>query len=147
MGEGQEGIEECPVCGVCLVGIESTINEHVASCLDIRLREEQSQNDQPGGEEWIVYGHERAVDMLEGGIHSLPNTAVNSERQGEEMDVFVDVEGDAEEVYGRTQYTEEDLRNPRRDGKVAGPFPPPRALQLGFLGSEANWQRYDVTFV
>ena len=123
-----EEIEECPVCGVCLVGIESTIYEHVSSCLDIRLREEQAQREETGDGGWEVYGHERAVDMLEGGISSLPNTIVNTERHGEEeMDVFVDVEGDAEEVYGKTQYTEEDLQNPRRDGKVAGsaPSPPP----------------------
>jgi hypothetical protein len=115
MEDGGERIEECPVCGVCLVGAETPVFEHVSLCLQLRLGEQRREE----GEQWEVHGHERAVDMLEGGIASLPNTVVvNGESY--EGDVFIDVEGDAEEVYGKIQYTEDDLRNPRRDGNVAG---------------------------
>ena len=114
-----QGIEECPVCGVCLIGVETTILEHVSECLQQRLRDERREE----GDQWQVHGHERAVDMLEGGILSLPNTVIVNGESHEDMDVFIDVEGDSEEVYGKGQYTEDDLRNPMRVGKVAGRYP------------------------
>lgn len=114
--ETREGIEECPVCGVCLLGVETSIFEHVSECLQRRLRDERQEE----GEQWQVHGHERAVDMLEGGILSLPNTVIVNGESHEEVDVFIDVEGDSEEVYGKVQYTEDDLRNPTKVGKVAG---------------------------
>jgi hypothetical protein len=50
------------------------------------------------------------MGLLEGGVQSIPNAVIHTDVD-EEMDVFVDVEGDAEIIYGRTQYTEADLDN------------------------------------
>jgi len=130
-----ETVGECPVCGACLVGLEGAVYEHVSMCLDSRGRQQrqqqqqqQQQRDDDGFSGWEVYGHERAVDMLEGGIRSLPNTVVSTDcpagEDAGEDDVFVDVEGDGEGGFGGIQYTEEDLRRPRRDGQVAGMSPP-----------------------
>ena len=103
--------EECPVCGLRLAGIGVDGNEHVSSCLDSRVQEERREQ----GDGWEVYEiggqrRVRAIGLLEGGVQSLPDAVVNSEDDG--VDVFVDVEGDAEAVYGRTQYTEADIINP-----------------------------------
>jgi len=109
--EGVTAVEECPVCGLRLVGIGMGANEHVSSCLNLRLQEERWEQED-GWEVYEVGGQRRvrAIGLLEGGVQSLPDATINADDDG--MDVFVDVEGDAEAVYGRTQYTEADLLTP-----------------------------------
>jgi len=103
--------EECPVCGLRLVGIGVGVNEHVSLCLDLQVQEERREQED-GWEVYEVGGQRRvrAIGLLEGGVQSLTDAPVNVEDDA--VDVFVDVEGDAEAVYGRTQYTEADLLNP-----------------------------------
>jgi hypothetical protein len=118
--------EECPVCGLCLIGIGTSVEDHVSTCLDIRIQEERRNQD----EGWDVYQvggqtRVRAMGLLEGGVQSLPNAVIHTDVD-DVMDVFVDVEGDAESVYGRTQYTEADLIDPTASptsGKPSGLFP------------------------
>jgi hypothetical protein len=105
------GAEECPVCGLCLMGTGISVEEHISACLDDRIQDEQ----QSQGDGWNVYEvggqtRVRAMGLLEGGVQSIPNAVIHTDVD-EEMDVFVDVEGDAEIIYGRTQYTEADLDN------------------------------------
>jgi hypothetical protein len=81
-----------------------SVEEHISACLDDRIQDEQ----QSQGDGWNVYEvggqtRVRAMGLLEGGVQSIPNAVVHT--------VFVDVEGDAEVIYGRTQYTEADLDN------------------------------------
>jgi len=103
-----------------MAGIGMSVSEHVSSCLDLRMQEERGEQ-----EEWEVYEvagqrRVRAIGMLEGGVQSLPNAAVNTDRE-EDVEVFVDVEGDAEAVYGRAQYTEVDLINPEATPSTGKP--------------------------
>src|SRR5271169_4088072 len=109
--EGNVRVEECPVCGLRLEGIGVGVNEHVSLCLDLRVQEERREQED-GWEAYEVGGQRRvrAIGLLEGGVQSLADATVNVEDDG--VDVFVDVEGDAEAVYGRTQYTEADLLHP-----------------------------------
>ena len=106
-----QAIDECPICGLRLSGIGMTVNEHVSACLDMQVQEDRSSQ-QDGWDIYEVAGQTRvrAIGMLEGGVRSIPGAAVAT--SNEEVDVFVDVEGDAEAVYGRPQYTEADLVNP-----------------------------------
>jgi hypothetical protein len=67
----------------------------------------------------------RAIDLLEGGVASLPGATVRA-ADDEGVDVLVDIEGDADAVYGGQQYTEADLMNPESSaskGKPSGFFP------------------------
>lgn len=117
--EGRE-VRECPICGLSMAGIGMSVSEHVSSCLDMRIQEERREQG-----DWEVYEvagqtRVRAMTLLEGGIQSLPNAAVNTDHD-EEMEIFVDVEGDTEAVYGRTQYTEADLLNPEACSSNAKP--------------------------
>src|SRR5579862_3646862 len=104
--DGRE-VQECPVCGLRMAGIGMSVSEHVSSCLDLRIQEERREDG-----DWEVYEvagqtRGRAMGLLEGGVQSLPTAVVNRD-QDEDVEVFVDVEGDAEAVYGRAQYTEAD---------------------------------------
>ena len=119
-------MQECPVCGLRLVGIGVGVNEHVSSCLDLRVQEEQRER----GDGWEVYEvggqrRVRAMGLLEGGVQTLTDVAINADDDG--VDVFVDIEGDAEAIYGRTQYTEADLLNPE---SVSSSKPLGVAIQL-----------------
>lgn len=109
--DGDAEVEDCPVCGLRLVGIGVGVNEHVSSCLDARVQEERREQED-GWDVYEVGGQQRvrAIGLLEGGVQTLSNVTITGEDDG--VDVFVDVEGDAEAVYGRTQYTEADLLNP-----------------------------------
>jgi hypothetical protein len=103
-----------------MVGIGISPTEHVSSCLDSRLQEERREQ-----EEWEVYEvggqrRVRTIDMLEGGVQTLPNAAVNTDGEAN-LDTIVDVEGDAEAVYGKAQYTEADLHNPDATSASAKP--------------------------
>ena len=103
-------LEECPICGLELVGSGTSITEHVESCLD-------SQSEQQEEPSWDVYEfggqtRVRAIGLLDGGVRSLPNVVVHTDNDNDGVDVFVDVDGDADAVYGKTQYTEVDLLNP-----------------------------------
>jgi hypothetical protein len=65
------------------------------------------------------------MGLLEGGVQSLPDAVVHTDVD-DVMDVFVDVEGDSEAVFGRTQYTEADLIDPTvspTNGKPSGLLP------------------------
>lgn len=106
--EGQA--EECPICGLRLIGIGTTASEHVSSCLDLQVQEEEREENS-----WNVYQvagqtRVRAIGLLEGGVRSIPDAVIHTDDDG--VDVIVDVEGDADAVYGRSQYTEADLVNP-----------------------------------
>jgi len=118
--EGQ--IEECPVCGLCLAGTGTSVTEHVTSCIDSRLHDEDAQQEN-GWDMYEVGGQTRvrAIDLLEGGIQSLPGATIHTDND-DGVEVYVDVEGDSEAVYGKTQYTEADLINPtsKPDGKPPG---------------------------
>ena len=119
-----ESIEECPVCGLGLVGIGITVNEHVSNCLDAQIETGETDNN------WNVYSlggqtRVRAIDLLEGGVQSLPGATVHAHND-EGVDVIVDIEGDADAVYGRPQYTEADLVDPASvasKARPAGSFP------------------------
>src|SRR5271154_466115 len=71
--EGDVGVEECPVCGLRLGGIGMGMNEHVSSCLDLRVQEERREQED-GWEVYEVGGQRRvrAIGLLEGGVQSLP---------------------------------------------------------------------------
>ena len=119
-----ESIEECPVCGLGLVGIGITVNEHISNCLDAHNETGEADNN------WNVYSFGgqtriRAIDLLEGGVQSLPAATVHPHND-EGVDVIVDIEGDADAVYGRPQYTEADLVDPASvasKARPAGSFP------------------------
>jgi len=104
-------IEECPVCGLRLIGIGIPASEHVSSCLDAQMQEERQGSE----DNWDIYEvagqrRVRAIGLLEGGVQSIPDAIINRDEEG--LDVFVDVEGDTEAVYGRPQYSDADLVNP-----------------------------------
>src|SRR5271154_4441684 len=71
--EGDVRVEECPVCGLRLVGIGVGVNEHVSLCLDLRVQEERREQED-GWEVYEVGGQRRvrAIGLLEGGVQSLP---------------------------------------------------------------------------
>jgi hypothetical protein len=103
-GEGG-GVEECPICGLRLAGVGVGVNEHVSSCLDRRVEEERTEE----GDEWGVHEvHGRTRRQ----VRELLEERENAYADDGGMDVFVDVEGDVDAVYGRIQYTEVDLLNP-----------------------------------
>jgi hypothetical protein len=126
INEHEGEAEECPVCGLCLIGIGTSAEDHVSTCLDIWTQEERRSQD----EGWDVYQvggqtRVRAMGLLEGGVHVLPDAVIHTDID-DMMDVFVDVEGDTEGVFGRTQYTEADLIDPTvssTTGKHSGPLP------------------------
>ena len=119
-----DSIEHCPICGLDLVGIGVAVNEHVSSCLDAMNEREEE------GDRWNVYTfggqtRVRAIDLLEGGVTNLPGAMMRA-ADDEGIDVLVDIEGDADAIYGRQQYTEADLTNPEPSaskGKPSGFFP------------------------
>jgi E3 ubiquitin-protein ligase RNF220/Zinc finger, C3HC4 type (RING finger) len=119
-----DSIEQCPICGLELVGIGVAASEHVSSCLDAMTERDEE------GDGWNVYTfggqtRVRAIDLLEGGVASLPGATIRA-ADDEGVDVLVDIEGDADAVYGRQQYTEADLTNPESSaskGKSSGFFP------------------------
>jgi E3 ubiquitin-protein ligase RNF220/Zinc finger, C3HC4 type (RING finger) len=109
-------IEECPICGLRLRGIGISVNEHVSSCLDLQGQEDSWDVYQIAGQTRV-----RAIGLLEGGIRDIPGAVIHTDDEG--VDVFVDVEGDTEAVYGKSQYTEEDLRmisSRPCQGKISG---------------------------
>ena len=119
-----ESIEECPICGLGLVGIGVTVYEHVSNCLDALNETGEADNN------WNVYSfggqtRVRAIDLLEGGVQSLPGATVHAHND-EGVDIIVDIEGDSDAVYGRPQYTEADLVDPESaasKGNPTGSFP------------------------
>lgn len=113
-----DSIEQCPICGLGLVGIVA-LSEHVSSCLDVMTERDEE------GDRWNVYTfggqtRVRAIDLLEGGVASLPGATVRA-ADDEGVDVLVDIEGDADAVYGRQQYTEADLMNPESSASKGKP--------------------------
>jgi hypothetical protein len=120
------GVGECPICGLELRGIGVSVNEHVSSCLDSQTQEEEDEEEEEeGGGNWDVYTfggqtRVRAIGLLEGGVRSLPDAVVHID-DGNGVDVFVDIEGDTDAVYGQPQYTEADLINPDAAAKNTKP--------------------------
>jgi E3 ubiquitin-protein ligase RNF220 len=119
--EDDQNIQECPLCGLRLIGIGMSASEHMQSCIDLQGELEREREE----ETWDRYEvagqiRVRAIGLLEGGIRNIPNAVVHSDDDG--PDCIVDVEGDSEAVYGGIQYTEQDLNDPgaRPFGKTAG---------------------------
>jgi hypothetical protein len=118
----------CPICGIELM---DDGNDHVLSCLDSRIQEERDEDQLQiysiGGQTRV-----RTIGLLEGSVESVPGERVIEDG----VDVFVDVEGDVDAIYGRTQYTDADLvdADSRSKGKPTG---------CGFvLGSNGRVEMY-----
>ena len=108
------GVPECPICGLELRGIGVSVNEHVLSCLDSQTQEEEEEVEEGGNWDVYTFGGQtrvRAIGLLEGGVRSLPDAVVHTD-DGNGVDVFVDIEGDTDAVYGQPQYSEADLIDP-----------------------------------
>lgn len=132
--------EECPVCGVEVRGNRRVFNEHVTACVDAQNLEDEEEE----GDNWDVYTfggqtRVRAMGLLEGGVTSLPDPITHTNNDNDGVDVFVDIEGDTDAVYGKPQYTESDLHNPdsiSKDTKSSG--------SNEDYGMWANGSRYEV---